>query len=71
MFSGPIRHERRLPSNNSCLEEYSRKKMFNPLGCYKYLRMPFGLPNAPETFQHCIEENFGKPKGVTVFFIQC
>lgn len=48
-----------------------KKKLFNPLGCYKYLRMPFGLPNAPEKFQHCIEENFGKTKGVTVFFIQC
>lgn len=42
-------------------------KLFNPLRCYKYLRMAFGLPKSPELFQHCIEENFGKPKGVTVF----
>lgn len=47
------------------------KTFFNPLGCYKYLRMPFGLPNARETFQHSIEDNFGKTKGVTVFFIKC
>lgn len=42
-------------------------KLFNPLRCYKYLRMPFGLPKSPELFQHCIEEKFGKTKGVTVF----
>ncbi|XP_030755156.1 uncharacterized protein K02A2.6-like [Sitophilus oryzae] len=37
-------------------------------GCYKFLRLPFGLTNAPEYFQKVNEENFGDIEGVIIYF---
>ena len=35
--------------------EYQEKTTFTcPLGTFAYRRMPFGLCNAPTTFQHCV-----------------
>lgn len=47
-------------SNDLCI--------FNsPFGCYKFLRMPFGLSTAPEIFQRYSETAFGDIPGVIVY----
>lgn len=37
-------------------------------GCYKFLRLPFGVANAPEFFQRENEKHFGDINGVVVYF---
>ncbi|XP_063227048.1 uncharacterized protein LOC134533454 [Bacillus rossius redtenbacheri] len=50
-------------------EDSSHKCCFStPFGCYRYLRMPYGIANAPENFQKFIEENFASIPGVVTFF---
>lgn len=39
----------------------------SPFGCYKFLRMPFGLSTAPEIFQRYSETAFGDIPGVIVY----
>lgn len=39
----------------------------SPFGCYKFLRMPFGLSVAPEIFQKYSEMAFGDIPGVIVY----
>jgi len=39
-----------------------------PFGCYKFLRLPFGLSIAPEYFQKINIQNFGDIKGIIIYF---
>jgi len=39
-----------------------------PFGCYKFLRLPFGLNLAPEYFQKMNEKNFGDIQNVIIYF---
>lgn len=39
----------------------------SPFGCYKFLRLPFGLSVAPEIFQRYSEAAFGDIPGVVVY----
>ena len=38
-----------------------------PHGHYEYVRMTFGLKNAPPTFQRFIDETFKNPQGKILF----
>lgn len=38
-----------------------------PFGCYKFLRLPFGLSVAPEIFQKYSEKTFGDIPGVVIY----
>lgn len=38
-----------------------------PFGCYKFLRLPFGLSVAPEIFQKYSEQTFGDIPGVVIY----
>lgn len=38
-----------------------------PFGCYKFLRLPFGLSVAPEIFQKYTENTFGDIPGVVIY----
>lgn len=38
-----------------------------PFGCYKFLRLPFGLSIAPEIFQKYSEKTFGDIPGVVIY----
>src|SRR6266576_4356137 len=40
-------------------EHIPKTAIIMPFGLYKYTRMPFGLRNAPKTFQRFINEIFG------------
>lgn len=39
----------------------------SPFGCYKFLRLPFGLSVAPEIFQKYSEQTFGDIPGVVIY----
>jgi len=39
-----------------------------PFGCYKFLRLPFGLSAAPEKFQQITTKYFGNIENVNVYF---
>ncbi|CAI6350058.1 unnamed protein product [Macrosiphum euphorbiae] len=39
-----------------------------PFGCYKFLRLPFGLSAAPEKFQEITTKYFGNIENVNVYF---
>lgn len=39
----------------------------SPFGCYKFLRLPFGLSVAPEIFQKYTEKTFGDIPGVVIY----
>lgn len=39
-----------------------------PFGCYRFLRLPFGLSIAPEVFQKYNERNFQGIPGVVIYF---
>jgi len=38
-----------------------------PFGCFKFLRLPFGLTSAPEEFQKLTSKHFGGIKNVNVY----
>lgn len=40
----------------------------SPFGCYRFLRLPFGIKVAPELFQKINSEVFGDIDGTTVYF---
>ena len=49
-------------------EQTSRLCTFStPFGCYKFLRLPFGIKVAPELFQKFNEKNFEGISGVSVY----
>lgn len=49
-------------------EEASKLCTFNtPFGCYRFLRMPYGIKIGPEVFQKYNSRNFEDLKGVVVF----
>jgi hypothetical protein len=52
------------------LDEASQKYCcFNtPFGCFKFLRLPFGLASASEKFQELTSKHFGGIKNVNVYF---
>jgi len=39
-----------------------------PFGCYKFLRLPFGLESAPEKFQELTMKYFGEINNGYVYF---
>lgn len=39
-----------------------------PFGCYKFLRLPFGLNMAPKYFQHVNPKNFEGIENVVIYF---
>lgn len=46
----------------------SRLCTFNTtFGCYRFLRMPFGIKVAPEAFQKYNEKNFQEIQGKTIY----
>lgn len=50
-------------------ENASRLCTFStPFGCYRFLRMPFGISIAPEIFQKNNERNFEGISGVIIYF---
>lgn len=50
-------------------ESASRLCTFStPFGCYRYLRMPFGISIAPEVFQKYNQRNFEGIPGVIIYF---
>lgn len=48
-------------SSNACV-------MSTPFGCYKWLRLPFGLNAAPEIFQQAVDKIFGDLPNVFYYF---
>lgn len=49
-------------------ESSSRLCTFNtPFGCYRFLRMPFGIKVAPEAFQKYNEKNFSEVEGKIIY----
>lgn len=54
---------------NIKLTEESKKlcTFSSPFGCYRFLRLPFGLSIAPEIFQKYSEKTFGDIPGVVVY----
>lgn len=49
-------------------ENSSKLCTFNsPFGCYKFLRLPFGIKIAPEAFQKCNEMNFEGIDGIAIY----
>jgi len=52
------------------LDEESQKLccFSTPFGCYKFLRLPFGLASAPEKFQELTMKYFGDIDNVNVYF---
>lgn len=52
----------RLAENSTDLCGFS-----TPFGCYKFLRLPFGLSIAPEIFQKYSEKTFGDIPGVVIY----
>uniref|UniRef100_A0A2A4J5K1 RNA-directed DNA polymerase n=1 Tax=Heliothis virescens TaxID=7102 RepID=A0A2A4J5K1_HELVI len=54
---------------NIKLTEQSKKlcTFSSPFGCYRFLRLPFGLSIAPEIFQKYSENTFGDIPGVVIY----
>ena len=52
-----------LDSDSSKLTTFS-----TPFGCYKFLRLPFGIKSAPEFFQKTNYKNFGDIENVVIYF---
>jgi hypothetical protein len=49
--------------------ESSKFTVFStPFGCYKFLRLPFGIKTAPEIFQKMNQKNFGDIDNVIIYF---
>ncbi|XP_039307927.1 uncharacterized protein K02A2.6-like [Solenopsis invicta] len=49
--------------------ESSKFTVFStPFGCYKFLRLPFGIKTAPEIFQKINQKNFGDIDNVIIYF---
>lgn len=47
----------------------SKLTVFSTLfGCYKFLRLPFGIKTAPEIFQKINQKNFGDIENVIIYF---
>jgi hypothetical protein len=47
-----------MKSNYHQIEEIQKERTVKPIGFYEYKRIPFGLANAPATYERLMEDIF-------------